>query len=316
MALIGNYSVLNKTCGRWLAGNSTAHASGAGTNTATKSSIMKYSDWRKFSQQDNSGGTTVVLVKTAAKPRGYYPPGAYALPSKAGEMAAWIDGGNTVTASMLLGLLMEADLTANGEASGTAGLVISMIAALTGSGAVSGAAALRLNMLADLIANGDVDGTLTGIANLTAALTGNGTMDGSTIMGIGYMTADITSAGAALTAAAVAAAVWDEVLANHLTPGSTGAALNAAGSAGDPWITTLPGTYTAEQAGGILYIIRQILKNAQKTDPETGIMTIYADDGTTVLLTANAFNNADENAPIPYDGAAGINRRTALEEVP
>jgi hypothetical protein len=310
MALIGNYSVLNKTCGRWLAGNSTAHASGAGTNTATKSSIMKYSDWRKFSQQDNSGGTTVVLVKTAAKPRGYYPPGAYALPSKAGEMATWIDGGNTVTASMLLGLLMEADLTANGEASGTAGLVISMIANLTANGALTGTAALRLNMLADLIANGDVDGTLTGIASLTAALSGNGTAAESSLTGIGFMYADISSAGAALTAAAVAAAVWDETLASHNNPGSTGEALAAAGSAGDPWITTLPGTYSSTQAGGILYIIKQILKNAQKTDPATGVMTVYADDGTTVLFEADVFNDASGTQP--YDGTAGINRRDEL----
>jgi hypothetical protein len=311
MALIGNYSVLNKSCGRWLAGNSTAHASGAGTNTMTYSARMKSSDWRKFSLQDNSGGTTVVLVKTAAKPRGYYPPGAYALASKAGEMATWIDGSNTVTGTMLLGLLMEADLTANGAASGTAGLVISMIAALTGSGAVSGAAALRLNMLADILANGDVDGTLTGIASLTAALSGNGTAAGSSLTGIGFMYADISSAGAALTAAAVAAAVWDETLASHNNPGSTGEALGAAGSAGDPWITTLPGAYSATQAGGILYIIKQILKNAQKTDPATGVMTVYDDDGETVLFEANVYNDA--NGATPYNGSAGINSRDTLD---
>ena len=310
VALIGNYSVLNKTCGRWLAGNSTAHASGVGTNTGTKSSIMKYSDWRKFSQQDNSGQTTVTLVKTAAKPRGYYPQGAYALPSKAGEMAAWVQGGNTVTASMLLGKLMTAALTGNGAASGTAGLVISMIANLTANGALTGTAALRLNMLADLIANGDVDGTLTGIASLTAALTGNGTAAGSTMTGIGYMYADISSAGAALTAAAVAAAVWDETLASHTNPGSTGEALAAAGSAGDPWITTLPGAYTTSQAGGILYVIQQILKNKQITDPATGVMTVYADDGTTVLFQADVFNDAAGTQP--YDGTAGINRRDGL----
>lgn len=310
MALIGNYSVLNKTCGRWLAGNSTAHASGIGTNTATKYSIMKSSDWRKFNWADNAGGSTVTLVKTAAKPRGYYPSGAYALPGKAGEMAAWVGGSNTVTASALLGLLMTAALTATGSASGTAGLVISMVANLTGSGTVSGTAALRLNMLADLIGSGDITATMTGIANLTADLECNGTMDGSTIMGIGYMFADITSAGAALTAAAVAAAVWDETLVDHLNPGSTGEALNAAGGAGDPWITTLPGSYTSNQAGGILYIIKQILKNKQKTDPATGVMTVYADDNTTVLFTANVYNDADGTQP--YDGTSGINLRDEM----
>jgi hypothetical protein len=54
------------------------------------------------------------------------------------------------------------------------------------------------------------------------------------------------------TAAAVADAVWDEVLSGHLTAGSTGNALNAAGSAGDPWSTSLPGAYGAGSAGKII----------------------------------------------------------------
>ena len=57
---------------------------------------------------------------------------------------------------------------------------------------------------------------------------------------------------AALTipsAATIADAVWDEAAAGHVAAGSTGEALGAAGAAGDPWITTLPGAYTAGQAG-------------------------------------------------------------------
>jgi len=66
------------------------------------------------------------------------------------------------------------------------------------------------------------------------------------------------SAGAALsaanapTAAAVADAVWDEAIAGHAISGSTGEALAAAGGAGDPWITALPGSYSAGQAGYIV----------------------------------------------------------------
>jgi len=48
------------------------------------------------------------------------------------------------------------------------------------------------------------------------------------------------------------AQVWDETLAAHLTAGSTGQALNAAGAAGDPWTTSLPGAYSAGQAGYIV----------------------------------------------------------------
>lgn len=65
------------------------------------------------------------------------------------------------------------------------------------------------------------------------------------------LTADV-AALQDLSAAQAADAVWDELIAGHLTASTTGAALNAAGSAGDPWTTTLPGAYTGAQAGKIL----------------------------------------------------------------
>lgn len=46
--------------------------------------------------------------------------------------------------------------------------------------------------------------------------------------------------------------VWEAVLAEHLTAGSTGFALNAAGSAGDPWSTVIPGAYGVGTAGFIV----------------------------------------------------------------
>jgi len=58
--------------------------------------------------------------------------------------------------------------------------------------------------------------------------------------------------GSAPTAAEVADAVWDEVLAGHVGAGSAGEALAAAGTAGDPWTTALPGSYSAGQAGYII----------------------------------------------------------------
>ena len=58
--------------------------------------------------------------------------------------------------------------------------------------------------------------------------------------------------GSAPSAAQIADAVWDELLSGHAVSGSTGEALSAAGGAGDPWITALPGSYTAGQAGYIL----------------------------------------------------------------
>lgn len=58
--------------------------------------------------------------------------------------------------------------------------------------------------------------------------------------------------GGGATAAAVADAVWDELLSGHAISGSAGEALSAAGSAGNPWITALPGAYVSGTAGFII----------------------------------------------------------------
>lgn len=58
--------------------------------------------------------------------------------------------------------------------------------------------------------------------------------------------------GSAPSAAAIADAVWDELLSGHAISGSAGEALSASGGAGDPWITALPGSYSAGQAGYIV----------------------------------------------------------------
>lgn len=54
------------------------------------------------------------------------------------------------------------------------------------------------------------------------------------------------------TVGAIADAVWDAAMADHLDAGTVGASLNGAGSAGDPWNTPLPAAYAAGTAGQII----------------------------------------------------------------
>lgn len=107
----------------------------------------------------------------------------------------------------------------------------------------------------------DIKGaTFSGTTDSLEAIRDRG--DAAWITAVGFSThsaADVWAAGtrtltASLdpTAAAIADAVWDEVLSGHLTAGTTGAALNAAGGAGDPWSTSIPGAYGAGTAGYIL----------------------------------------------------------------
>jgi len=57
-------------------------------------------------------------------------------------------------------------------------------------------------------------------------------------------------------------------------------------------------------------LAKKILKNRTDTNPTTGIMTVFDDDGVTPLLTANLYS--DVAGTIPYDGLSGVNRRNAL----
>ena len=60
---------------------------------------------------------------------------------------------------------------------------------------------------------------------------------------------DIAAAAGAIDAAAVADAVWDEAMSEHVVAGSAGEALSAAGVAGDPMTAIIPGAYGVGSAG-------------------------------------------------------------------
>ena len=57
---------------------------------------------------------------------------------------------------------------------------------------------------------------------------------------------------AGLTEPDMAAVVWDALVANHLTAGTTGKALSDAGSAGNPWSSPITGNTTAGTFGELV----------------------------------------------------------------
>jgi hypothetical protein len=91
------------------------------------------------------------------------------------------------------------------------------------------------------------------------------------------------------TAAAIAYAVWEETLADHLASGSTGNALNAAGSAGDPWSTALPGAYGAGTAGKIVGDNLNATVSSRSSHDAAAVATAL---GGTVTVTSHTFDAA------------------------
>lgn len=211
--LIGNLSVLNKNPGRDSGGNSTALASGIGGGGSIRSSLDKPSNWRKFSQRDNSGATFTSLNHFAAKPNGYYPQGVYAFPDKAGYLSA-VNRANveaTFTGSGALGRNLTFVATGIATTLSAIGqLVVSGFASIANHATVSSNAYAALagvasiacgtTVASSLLAKGWVSGSLAQTTSVVAVRYATGLLE-----------ADILPY-TELSPQNLATAVWDENL--------------------------------------------------------------------------------------------------------
>lgn len=198
--LIGNYSVLAKTPGRWIGGG----AIGLGMNRG---------DMNKTSMARGAFNGVDWEPKSGI-PDGYRNPYAWVLPQTAGGMAARnkLTGVGAAAASIAGGKNAEAALSGAGDMSATGALIISMVAALTGSGTISNADAVAfLQLAAALAGTGDLAGAATAIGHAAAALSGSGTAT-STIRATGALASSITVSGDLLTSTNVGAAVWGKII--------------------------------------------------------------------------------------------------------
>lgn len=164
--LWGNYSVLNKTPGRWLAGNSTAHASGVGTaQVYTRANWGKTGARRNFALAD---GTEA--YELASMPGGYGARG-WLMPVTAGGISAHYTarGEASFTASIAEGRNLAATFAGVAAFAGTGALVVS------GSGSFAGVAAFDGNVIAALAASG----TFAGVASFSGAVVAQGNIAGT-----------------------------------------------------------------------------------------------------------------------------------------
>jgi hypothetical protein len=94
------------------------------------------------------------------------------------------------------------------------------------------------------------------------------------------------------------------------------------GDLGEPVLATLSADIAAIKAetadiivdtgttlDAALTLVLKLLRNKVTTNPTTGVMTIYADNGSDVLYTANVYE--DVAGSVPFDGS-GANRRDRL----
>lgn len=187
------------------------------------------------------------------------------------DIFASLSGSGTIVGALTGGADLFAALSGSGTLTGDIAGAVSLTATLTGTGTIS-SADLRgsASLAATVGGQGTISGAaLDGLGNLTATLTGTGTITGA-IRADAYIAADITVTGTGITTAAdIANAVWDAIASQHTTPGTMGEAMGAAGGAGDPWITSLPGSYTGEQAGAILSELKRLARSRLIVDTTT-----------------------------------------------
>jgi len=164
--LVGNYSVLNKTPGRWLGGNSTAHASGVGSaQVYNRSNWGKTGAQRNFAIPEGTDAYELASIPGGYGARGWIMPrtsGGVSAHSTANGVAAW-------SGSIAEGRNLAASFAGVAVFDGTGQLVVS------GVGSFAGVAAWSGNVTAALGAVG----SFTGVAAFSGAVTAYGNIAGA-----------------------------------------------------------------------------------------------------------------------------------------
>ena len=208
--LLGNYSALNSNPGR--------EVGSAYTNPYQWMKGGTLMNWFIGEQWD------VNYTKKNSLPTGTESPYSFRMALVGGELSSTtgIKSTATVTAGIASGINLEADLAGSGELQNSLlSLITSLQATLAGSSTVTASMVGVVALAADLAGSGDIEGALGIIANLSAELAGVGDVD-ATLRAIAHLQASIYVNSGAATTQEIAAAVWDEVLDNHLTAGTTG----------------------------------------------------------------------------------------------
>lgn len=205
MALIGNYSVLNKDMGRSISGNTIAqNPSNWGKSSMARARFTAHSPFN-------------------AAPNGYVPPYSYVIAQKSGGMATYttINGVGTISsASIAAGINILASLAGSGDiSSATGALVVSAVATILCSGAISSAnLSGKLEAIATLAGTGSITAAIGALASLLATLTGTTTISNALIRATGSMSGDIlVNSTATITNESLANAVWTTILEGSLS---------------------------------------------------------------------------------------------------
>lgn len=225
MALIGNYSVLSKSPGRFLAGSTTSVEVGVRSNWVKPGAMRG----RLFIDQ------ALTATPFRAEPTGYYPPYTNFIPQASGGLGTSnrLSGNGDLNGSGASGVNIGAGVLGAGVLQALGQLVVSALANLAGSGNMT-AADLRGFLLAsaNLTGSGDLAAAIRATAQAASGLSGAGNISGaSAIRASGALSANILSYGE-LTPEGIRDTVWNAIAAGYANPTTMGGKVNAASAGG------------------------------------------------------------------------------------
>lgn len=179
----------------------------------------------------------------SAYPNGARPPGAFIMALKDGSISSYTDAAGEITPSVTLipgrPIAATASLTIT-----VTNAQLDQIASILATGSMTLAVATAtLAGAATLEADGTMtltldDATLGAIVSSIASSSMTISGAASVLTALGFMEAE-AGGPTELSPEGLANAVWDTVIADHLTAGTTGKALSDAGGAGNPWSALL-----------------------------------------------------------------------------
>lgn len=180
MALLGNYSVLNKTCGKHITGSTTAGANQAfdrGNYNKSGANRNFYAGWMSVSNVTNK----------ASIPNGSSKGYSWVLPIKAGGIALSYGAGGTgrVTGNIAGGYGLGSTLSGSGSFSTvTLSALGILLSTLNGSSSVNANIVGSLNAFSTLTGQGNFVGAITALSDLNASLIGESNITGNLNAGI------------------------------------------------------------------------------------------------------------------------------------
>ena len=235
MALIGNYSVLHKTPGRFTSGASIAQCrSNFGSSGSLRNSYSHFG-------------------LLASYPSGYAAPYSWSMARAIGAMSSFTSSNLTLIpiANMAAGRNLEASVNisitvTNAQLDQIVSFIASSLMTISGSAELNAAVQMQASAILAITGTASVGAIIDSLASSNMSITPS-----AILTALAHMNAE-AGGPTPLSPEGLASAVWDTVLSDHQALGSTGKALSDAGGAGNPWSADLASNNTAGTFGALV----------------------------------------------------------------